>query len=186
MIHLRWTQLITVEFIAHGWKTQCTYKGTHSIMSTHKLPSSGGNYGLKTHQLSSLRTGSKLFSIRRKNCFPVQEASNTQGALQGLPPRENTFTSVQWKGGAEDDPEAAVVIKHLSSYPYSMQTHPSLSWHSTGLFKDLNVEGNKYIQEKTPEEFWNIRWPSTCMVSLTKVQCGLRWISLYFLPCIWR
>lgn len=53
------------------------------------------------------------------------------------------------------NPEAAAVIKCRSSYPYFIQTHLLLSGCSTGLFQELNVDENKYIKVKTPEEFWN-------------------------------
>lgn len=59
------------------------------------------------------------------------------------------------------NPEAAAVIKCLSSYPYFIQTHLLLCGCSTGLFQELNVDENKYIKVKTPEEFGNIGYGLT-------------------------
>lgn len=54
------------------------------------------------------------------------------------------------------NPEADAVIKRLSSYPYFIQTHLLLSCCSTGLFQEPNVDENKYIKVKTPEEFGSV------------------------------
>lgn len=58
-----------LEFSTHGWKTWYKYKGLNSVTSIHKPSSSEWNYCPKTHQLSTLRTGVKLLSIKRKKLF---------------------------------------------------------------------------------------------------------------------
>lgn len=54
------------------------------------------------------------------------------------------------------NPEADAVIKRLGSYSCFIQTHLLLSCCSTGLFQEPNVDENKYIKVKTPEEFGSV------------------------------
>lgn len=76
------------------------------------------------------------------------------------------------------NPEAASVIKCLRSYPYFIQTHPLLGWRSIGLFKELNVEENKFIKVKTPEEFGNIKYDLT--LAWYQLQKFIVWTLLDF------